>query len=66
MKTQEGGLSGTEVTGYDESDMAALIKQDVSGVMLSDDFDMDDEEALVYTELLQEHREHVLLSAMQE
>ena len=52
MKTQEGGLTGTELTGYDESDLAAMIKQDVSGVQLSDDFDMDDDDSLVYTELL--------------
>ena len=42
MKTTEGGLSGTEVTGYDEDAMNAYIKADNMNVMLQDDdFDVE-------------------------
>lgn len=72
MKTQHGGLSGTEDTGYNEDDMSMFIKGDTALLAIEnsvhlqqalerDDFDVDQ-----YDLMLKEHRNQVLIDHIED
>ena len=56
MKTEHGGLNGTENTGYDDNSMDAYIK-DIDGTALQTNEE-------VYNTLIHEHREHVFTQSI--
>lgn len=59
LKTEHGGLNGTEDTGYDDSAMNAYLVRDEPSLqntlMIQDDFDVQE-----YETMLTEHRNFVL------
>ena len=62
LKTEHGGINGTEDTGYDDSAMDAYVKRDDPVVLLqSDDIEVEE-----YENLLVEHRNHLLAEKINE
>jgi hypothetical protein len=77
MKTQHGGLTGTEDTGYNDDDMNMFLKRDVALLAMEsqiqqkstsvamalerDDFDVDQ-----YELMLKEHRNQVLIDHIED
>jgi len=54
LKTQHGGLHGNEITGYDEDAMSDYLK-------LTDKSQLQIEENIQVSAMLNDHRQHVLL-----
>ena len=56
LKTEHGGINGTEDTGYDDSAMDAYVSRDDPAMLVqSEDIEVEE-----YENLLIEHRNHIL------